>query len=55
VVVFDPLRVGSPATRPEPKQLAVGIDHVFVNGSPVIEAGQHTGALPGRALRRGRD
>ena len=55
VVVFDPLSVGSPATRTEPKQLAVGIDYVFVNGTAVIDGGQHTGALAGRALRRGRD
>jgi N-acyl-D-amino-acid deacylase len=55
VVIFDPLRVGAPATRVQPKQLPVGIEHVFVNGAPVIEAGQHTGTLAGRALRRGRD
>jgi N-acyl-D-amino-acid deacylase len=53
VVVFDPLRVGAPATRAQPKQLPVGIDYVIVNGTAVVDAGQHTGALPGRALRRG--
>ena len=53
VVVFDPLRVGAPATRAQPKQLPVGIDYVIVNGTVVVDAGQHTGALPGRALRRG--
>jgi len=55
VVVFDPLRVAAPATRAEPKQLAVGIEHVLVNGQLVIDGGQHTGTLAGRALRRGRD
>jgi N-acyl-D-amino-acid deacylase len=55
VVVFDPRRVGAPATRAQPKQLAVGIDYVFVNGTPTLDAGQPTGAVPGRALRRGRD
>ena len=55
VVIFDPARVGAPATRAQPRQLAVGIDYVFVNGSLVIDAGRHTGAMPGRALRRGRD
>jgi N-acyl-D-amino-acid deacylase len=54
VVVFDPARVGAPATRSQPKQLAVGIDYVLVNGQLVIDAGQPTGALAGRALRRGR-
>lgn len=55
VVVFDPRRVGAPATRTEPKQLPSGIDYVLVNGQVVIDAGQHTGALAGRALRRARD
>lgn len=55
VVVFDPLRVGAPATRSAPKQLAEGIDYVFVNGIAVIDGGRHTGTLAGRALRRGRD
>ncbi len=54
VVVFDPLRVGAPATRSQPKQLPIGIDYVLVNGTVVVDAGQHTGALAGRALRRGR-
>jgi N-acyl-D-amino-acid deacylase len=55
VVVFDPRSVRAPATRADPRQLSVGIDYVFVNGTLVIENGVHTGALAGRALRRGRD
>jgi N-acyl-D-amino-acid deacylase len=55
IVVFDPARVGAPATRSQPKQFPTGIDYVIVNGTPVIDAGRHTGVLPGRALRRGRD
>ncbi len=35
-----------------PKRLARGIEYVIVNGTPVIDGGQHTGALPGRSLRR---
>jgi N-acyl-D-amino-acid deacylase len=54
VVVFDPGTVRAPATRREPKQFPVGIDHVLVNGRVVVEQGQHTGTLAGRALRRGR-
>jgi N-acyl-D-amino-acid deacylase len=54
LVVFDPVRVGAPATRSQPRQLAVGIDYVLVNGHLVIDAGQPTGVLMGRALRRGR-
>jgi N-acyl-D-amino-acid deacylase len=55
LVVFDPQRVGAPATRANPKQLPTGIEYVLVNGRLVIDQGQHTGALAGRALRRGRD
>ena len=54
LVVFDPKTVKSPATRHEPKQFPVGIDYVLVNGSIVVDRGQHTGVLAGRALRHGR-
>ncbi len=54
VVVFDPQRVRSLATYDQPRQFPEGIDYVLVNGELVIDAGAHTGALPGRALRHGR-
>ncbi len=34
-------------------QSAEGFDWVLVNGVPVVAEGEHTGALPGRVLRRG--
>ncbi|HEY7295038.1 MAG TPA: D-aminoacylase [Dehalococcoidia bacterium] len=52
VVVFDPETVRSPATIEQPKQFPIGIDYVMVNGRLVVDGGEHTGALPGRALRR---
>jgi len=55
VVVFDSATVRANATYDEPRRFSDGIDHVIVNGRLVVEAGEHTGALPGRALRRGRD
>jgi N-acyl-D-amino-acid deacylase len=55
VVVFDPERVRSNATYDQPRRFPEGIQHVLVNGVPVVEGGRHTGALPGRALRHGRD
>ncbi len=55
IVVFDPQRVEAPATRINPKRYAVGIEYVIVNGVIVIDRDKSTGALPGRALRRGRD
>ncbi len=53
IVVFDPSTVRATATYEEPRQAPVGIHHVVVNGSLVVEDGRHTGATPGRALRRG--
>lgn len=55
VVVFDPTRVRALATYDEPRQFPEGIEHVIVGGTPVVDGGRHTGATPGRALRRGRD
>ena len=53
IVVFDPATVKTQATREDPHHYPVGIDYVIVNGKVVIENGENTGALPGRALRRG--
>jgi N-acyl-D-amino-acid deacylase len=55
LVVFDPATVRANATYDEPRRFPDGIEHVIVNGMLVVEDGAHTGALPGRALRRGRD
>ncbi len=52
IVVFDPKTVRAAATFEEPKQYPEGIRYVIVNGRVVIDDGAHTGALPGRALRR---
>jgi N-acyl-D-aspartate/D-glutamate deacylase len=52
LVLFDPDRVNDTATFEQPRQQADGIDWVFVNGRAVIETGQRTDQLPGRALRR---
>ena len=52
LVLFDPDTVQDTATFEEPRQQARGIDWVLVNGVPVIEDGNRTDALPGRALRR---
>ena len=55
LVVFDPATIRSNATYEEPRRHPTGIEHVVVAGRLVVDGGQHTGATPGRALRRGRD
>ena len=52
VVVFDPGTVASNATYDEPRRFPTGIDFVIVNGTVVVDDSEHTGALPGRAIRR---
>ncbi len=52
VTVFDPATVIDRATFEVPTTPSAGIEHVFVNGRPVWEAGRPSGERPGRALRR---
>jgi len=52
VVVFDPQTIAARATYPDPHQYATGVADVFVNGIQVLREGMHTGATPGRVVRR---
>jgi N-acyl-D-amino-acid deacylase len=52
IVVFDPATIRSTATYEQPRSFPVGLPWVLVNGVVVVDEGVHTGALPGRALRR---
>ena len=52
VVVFDPATIQDHATFTEPHQYATGVRHVLVNGEVVLLDGEHTGAMPGRVVRR---
>ncbi|MEI6772722.1 MAG: amidohydrolase family protein, partial [Planctomycetota bacterium] len=52
VVVFDPTTIKDNAWYKTGKQVASGMEHVFVNGKAVLLSGQRTKALPGRGLRR---
>lgn len=51
LVLFDPDTVRDTATFEEPKQQALGISHVLVNGALAIDDGQPTGNLAGHSLR----
>lgn len=51
IVVFDPETIADRATFEDPLQTAEGIDHVLVNGVPVLWNGEPVGTMPGRVLR----
>jgi N-acyl-D-amino-acid deacylase len=55
LTLFDPQTIADRATYDDPFQYPVGIEYVIVNGQVVIDQGEHTGAKPGKALRKGHD
>jgi N-acyl-D-aspartate/D-glutamate deacylase len=64
LVLFDPQTVGEQPTYVRSDLPgdewrlfgeARGISHVVCNGTVIVEDGQHSGALPGKVLRSGRD
>lgn len=55
LVVFDPAKVQDNATFESPHQYATGFAYVFVNGAAVVKDDKHTGAKPGRTVRRAQD
>lgn len=52
LTVFNPDTVRDQSTYTEPFQYNIGIEYVLTNGVTVLKHGEHTGAKPGRALRR---
>jgi N-acyl-D-aspartate/D-glutamate deacylase len=52
ITVFNPDTVADRATYEDPHRYPAGIDYVIVNGQVVIDKGEHTGAMPGRVLRK---
>jgi N-acyl-D-amino-acid deacylase len=51
VAIFDPTKIADHATFENPHQYSTGMVHVFVNGTQVLENGEHTNARPGRVVR----
>ncbi|ANO50113.1 N-acyl-D-amino-acid deacylase family protein [Woeseia oceani] len=51
IAVFDPESIIDRATVEVPAVYAVGMQHVLVNGTPVLRDAEHTGATPGRVVR----
>jgi len=54
VVIFDPVTIAAHSTYDNPRQYATGVRHVFVNGTQVLEDGEHTNAKPGRVVLKER-
>lgn len=52
LVLFDPAKIVDEGTYATPRRYPRGIRTVLVNGVRVVDAGEHTGARPGKALRR---
>ena len=51
IVVFDPKTVADRATYEDPRQFAVGVEHVIVNGGVALRNGEPTGTLSGQVVR----
>ena len=51
IAIFDPATIRDIATYNEPLRYSVGMEHVFLNGRPVVLNGKITDERPGRALR----
>ncbi len=51
IAVFDPASIQDHTTFAEPHRYSTGVQHVIVNGVPVLLDGEHTGALPGRFVK----
>lgn len=51
IAVFDPATVGETNSFEKTKSYAAGVRYVLVNGTMVIDKGEHTGARPGKVLR----
>lgn len=51
IAIFDPASIRDHATYAEPHQYSTGVLHVIVNGTQVLENGEHTGATPGRFVK----
>ncbi len=51
LAIFDPAAIQDHATFEKPHQYSTGMVYVFVNGTQVLQDGEHTGATPGRVVR----
>lgn len=52
IVIINPEKVESPATKENPYQYSRGIDSMLVNGRVVISEGKYTGMRAGRIIKK---
>lgn len=52
VIAFDPATFADQSTYERPKEFAIGMKYVIVNGKLAIEDGKYNGALAGHPLRK---
>ena len=52
IVIFNYHTIADRATFEDPHQYASGIKYVIVNGQFVVYQGKHTGATPGKLIRK---
>jgi N-acyl-D-amino-acid deacylase len=52
IVLFDPEKIKETGDPLNLTRSPDGVEFVLVNGQVVVEHGEHTGALPGKILRR---
>jgi N-acyl-D-amino-acid deacylase len=52
LIIFDAKAIADRSTYDDGKALAVGMEHVLVNGIPVLLNGERTANRPGRGLKR---
>lgn len=51
IVVFDPKTIADRASYADPRQFAVGVSDVIVNGGVALRRGEPTGTLSGKVVR----
>ncbi|MBT4497342.1 MAG: amidohydrolase family protein [Gemmatimonadetes bacterium] len=53
ITIFDPDTVGNCASFENPQQFSAGIEHVMINGTPVLQEGRYDAhSLPGAVVKR---
>lgn len=52
ITIFDAESIRDVSVYEDPHHHSIGVDHVLVNGTPVLRDGAMTGSLPGRAIRK---